>query len=283
MFVVIDIGGTKTDIAVFKSRDISSKIKEEQFPTFQSYTEEVSKIKDVISEFDIQAITSINISLAGIVGYDNTIEQVSNLPDYQGKPLAQDLNAIFNVNVRIVQDSTCSALCEYLYGDIKKHKKIVHLILGTGLGGTFLDNRNSLTISPIEPGGMIIDKTDAREHEFTELKGILEAYVGGRNIGYHYDTDLSQLPDDHEIWEEVANYLTIGINNIACILKPEIVVIGGGLAIKRQKALSSVQEKINAYHTFVTPPIVEFSQISGNSSLLGALALNFVNNVTLNT
>lgn len=64
-------------------------------------------------------------------------------------------------------------------------------------------------------------------------------------------------------------------------MKPEVVIIGGEIGFKRQRALASVSEKIKKYDEFVLPPTIEFTGVEGNSSLIGALAANFVENLQL--
>jgi predicted NBD/HSP70 family sugar kinase len=120
-------------------------------------------------------------------------------------------------------------------------------------------------------------------HKFNKAKGLLEAYVGGGSIGDFYKVDLSTVVDSDKLWEEVTDYLAVGINNISCLLKPQLVVIGGGIGLKRKVALDSVIEKVKKYNEFVESPEVKFTDVQGNSSLIGALGVNFVDNLELNT
>ena len=287
MYIAVDIGGTKTEIGFFKSKDLHSLVHTSLFPTSQKYEETknnmVSEIKKNVK--DLTKIKSVIISFPGVLSKDGEgVLQPSNIPDYTGKPLQNELKKTLASNVFVVQDSTCSGVAELIYGQVKDYSRIAHLIMGTGLGGTFIEvNGNKTMVSPIEPGGIIVNTENGRAHKFNKTKGIWEAYVGGGNVEDFYEINLADLKDDDKLWDEVTDYLAVGINNIACVLKPEIVVIGGGIGLKRRKALGSVIEKVKAYKEFVEPPVVKFTDVEGNSSLIGALAVNFVDNLTLNT
>lgn len=270
MLVAIDIGGTKTEIGFYKTKELNSLVDTIVFPTSQDYDVGLQSIIDSINKYSGD-ISSIGISLAGIVGDQGNILQVSNIPNYKDKPLKFDLEKAFNTLVTIVQDSKCSARAEWFYGDIQKYSRIVHLIMGTGLGGSFIQNINDQPqISPIEPCGLIID-INGRSHSFNKTKGLLEAYVGGGNVGDHYNIDLSKTSSSDKIWNEITDYLVIGLNNINCLLKPDIIIIGGTMGQKRQEELTPVIEKFNSYNEFVEPCKVEFTKVQGNSSLVGAL------------
>ena len=144
-------------------------------------------------------------------------------------------------------------------------------------------SKDAVEVSPFEPCGMIVDVKEGRAHKFNTTKGLLEAYVAGGTMESYYKKDLATVGDDDPMWHEVSHYLAVGINNIACILKPEIVVIGGGIGQKRKKALAGVAAEVAGYTEFVEPPKVVFTEVDGNSSLIGALAVNFVPNLILNT
>lgn len=278
MYLVIDIGGTKTEISTFLGQDIGSESNNKTFKTPQDY----QKFIELLGEnyLSLAKYNSISVSFPGIVS-EGKIIQASNLPQYKNKELKFDIAKLFNTSVSITQDSTCSGIAEYLYGDLKKYNRSVHLILGTGLGGTFLQNYNNLVINPIEPCGLIVDVKEGRKHNFNKTQGLLEAYVGGGAVGSYYDINLADLSDNDDLWNEIVKYLAIGINNLNVLLKPEIVIIGGGIGVKRKNALSKIFEEVSKYDEFVSPTKVEFTKVSGNSSLYGALAINFVDNVEI--
>lgn len=284
MYIAIDIGGTKIDIGFYKTKNLSSHLSNSSLPTNQEFIEAEKAIFSAIEKaIKKEKIEGIGISFAGIVDKDGNLVQASNIPDWKGKPLNKDLEVKFKCDVFIVQDSACSGIAELVYGKLKKYKRIVHLIVGTGLGGSFIEvGKNTVTVSPIEPCGMIVDFENGRTHKFNQTTGLLEAYVGGGNIEDFYKLNLAEVKDNDYLWDEITDYLTVGINNLNCILKPDIVVIGGGIGLKRKKALQPVIRKIKKFNEFVEPPKIEFTSVDGNSSLIGALAVNFVPNLVLN-
>lgn len=294
MFVVIDIGGTKTEIGIFKNQELSSRVFSMVYPTPHKYSTAKKKIVDEIKQFvkDIAKIQTISISFPGEVNFDNTILQASNLPDYKSKPLALDLEKVFNTKVTILQDATCSAISEVIYGDISKYSKVVYLILGTGVGGSLIEKRpiqtsprqiSQTSISPFEPLGMIVALENAIPHVSTGFDGILESYIGGGNIQDYFKIDLSKLEDYDVFWNKFIDYLTIGLNNINTVLKPDAIVIDGGIGQKRRSVFKNLEKKLKNYDDYMkTTPKILFSSINGNTALIGALASNFVEHLVIN-
>jgi predicted NBD/HSP70 family sugar kinase len=284
MYIAIDVGGTKIEVAFYKSKDLGSLITSFTIPTPQSYvTGRENLLSEIAKRHDGDPIEGAGISFPGIVDKEGSILQASNIPDWYRKPLKDDLEGALKANVLMVQDASCSAIAEYMYGDIQNYRKVVHLIMGTGIGGSVIENTgNGVAVSPIEPGGMVVE-LEARSHGFSKIKGLLEAYVGGGNVEDFYKVKLAAVPDEDKLWDEITDYLAAGINNLNCILKPDVVVIGGGIGFKRRHALASVAEKVKKYDEFVLPPRIEFTKVDGNSSLAGALAANFIRNLVLNT
>lgn len=281
MFIAIDIGGTTTDIGFFKNKSIDSILNSSSFPTYQDFQQEVAALIKEIKQY-AQDIEGIGISFAGVVDTYGEITHAVNLPLYIRQPLRRLLEEEFHTTVNIVIDATCSALAEWEYGNIQQYSKVVHLILGTGLGGTYIDHiHDQLVFSSIEPGGFIIEKNNGRAHKFIGTPGTLEAYVGGGNVEDFYQLNLTTLTDDDKLWEEYTEYLALGINNLNCILKPECIVIGGGIGSKRKKALENVVQKVQKYSDFVSPCTIAFTEIENNSSLIGALAVHFVKHAVL--
>lgn len=282
MYIAIDIGGTKTEIAFFDGKDLSSLKRSKSIPTSQDYATGRNAIFDTVQELlGDSSVQSIHVSFPGLLR-GTEILQSSNIPDYFDRPLKQQLEERFHVPVSILQDSICSAIAELVYGDIGRYKRVAYLIMGTGIGGAFVRQTESgTTVSPLETGGMVVNLRDGRSHDLTQTAGILEAYVGGGNVEQFYRKKLSEVADDDVIWSEITDFLAAGINNINVLLMPDVVVVGGGIGLKRQAALKQVIDKVKPYKEFVVPPKIEFTKIDGNSSLIGALASNFIDNLVI--
>lgn len=281
MYIAIDIGGTKTDIGFFGSSDLASRMHLSNFNSLPTYQQQKEKILSEIHKIlpKKTPIKGVGLAIPGIVT-NNEIEQISNLPDYKDKPFFTDLvDALGTTEIKMIQDSPCAALAEYQYGNIRSFSKIVHLIMGTGLGGTLIEKREKLVLMPFEPCGLIVDVHTPRAHEHCTTLGLLEAYVGGGTVEHFYEKPLATIKDDDSVWEEITDYLAVGINNINCLYKPDIVIIGGGIGEKRKSALRSVISKTSKYDEFVKPCKVEFTSLKGNASLAGALAVLFTKDV----
>ena len=145
----------------------------------------------------------------------------------------------------IDNDANCFTLAEAIYGVAKGKKYVVGLTLGTGIGsGIVIDRKiyHGQTFAS-EAGHMIVEP-EGRKCACGR-KGHLEAYASGGAIERKYkeltgrkkiatDIEIEALQNKEseafQIYQEAGRYLGIGLANMASILDPEIIVLGGGLA-----------------------------------------------------
>jgi len=145
----------------------------------------------------------------------------------------------------IDNDANCFTLAEAIYGAARGKKYVVGLTLGTGIGSGIVINGkiyHGQTFAS-EAGHMIVEP-GGRECACGR-KGHLEAYASGGAIERKYkeltgrkkiatDIEIEALQNKEseafQIYQEAGKYLGIGLANIASILDPEIIVLGGGLA-----------------------------------------------------
>src|SRR5260370_4657286 len=57
----------------------------------------------------------------------------------------------------------------------------------------------------------------------------LEGLASGPAIAARAGQPGETVPSDHPVWEIEAQYLALGIANLACTLSPELVILGGGV------------------------------------------------------
>lgn len=79
--------------------------------------------------------TAVAISITGVVDPSTGRIKVANLPCLDGRNVAADLGAAFNLPVLILNDADCFAMAEAAQGAGRDHRNVFGIILGTGVGG----------------------------------------------------------------------------------------------------------------------------------------------------
>src|SRR5437868_3935240 len=95
-YIGIDIGGTGTRIGLFQSLGSPDFSLIAKFPTEQSYELQLHNIIVTIKSSGMQQYAGIGLSIAGRIARDGqSVIVAPNLPEYVGKPFAQDLSDQF--------------------------------------------------------------------------------------------------------------------------------------------------------------------------------------------
>ena len=274
MYIAIDIGGTKTHIASFKSLDPKSMIGEIAYPTEQNFKKGYTLLVSHIEKLKGRGkLAGIGVAVAALIR-NSSVLMATNLRDWEGEKLYIKLKEKFKTQVLMRQDSECSGLAEAAFGKIRNYNRMLHITLGTGLGNSFIwSDHGSFEAIPMEMGEMIIEP-EGKKHNRYKTRGFLESYVSGANLELNVNKKLSMLSNNDKTWDMVAKYLAIGIHNVVILLRPEVVVLGGGMIEKRPQLLPKVKKEIEKYkESLIDIPKVLKTSVNGNTALLGTLVL----------
>ena len=109
----------------------------------------------------------------------------------------------------------------------------------------------------------------------------LEGLTCGPAMQARWGVSAETLPADHPAWELEADYLALALHNLVCILSPQRIILGGGVAqqphllplIRRR-----LQESLNGYvqHAAIIDDINSYVVAPGlgnRAGVLGAIAL----------
>ena len=268
MFLVFDIGGTNIRIAC--SDDGQTILKRNIIPTPQQFSEGIQLIKqqaeDLCKGIKIEATAG---GFAGPLDKDKSyLVKSPHLPDWIGKPFKSELERTFSCPVFLENDSALGGLGEAVFGAGKDFPIVGYLALGTGIGGARIVNdeidKNSLGFEPghqiIIPGGNLCNCGGA---------GHLESYIGGIYIEKNYHQKAEDITDPR-IWDEISNYLAIGLHNMTVLWSPDIIVLGGSVS------KSLIIEKVANYlkdilKIFPQPPKLVKASLGDEAGLYGAL------------
>lgn len=222
MYIVADIGGTKTRIA--GSTDIESFSEPIIFDTPQEYGAWRSAIVDAAKKCANGApIERLCMGLAGTISKEHDQLLVSpHLKELVGFNIGQDLGRELNTKVHIENDTALCGLGEAVFGAGKNARIVVYFTVSTGVGGVRIKDKGiDMPEGSAEAGQQYIV---SGEHLET-----LENTISGTAIQKRFGKKPYELPKDHPVWEELARDVAIGIHNSILFWTPDIVVLGGSM------------------------------------------------------
>jgi predicted NBD/HSP70 family sugar kinase len=242
MYGAVDIGGTKTLVAVF---DKGGKIIEQvKFPTPKDYAEFTKALADTVAKLSTKDFQRVAVALPGTPDRKRGIGLVfGNLP-WTNVPIEEDAEKIFKCPVKIENDAKLAALSEaaYLKNDFKK---VLYLTVSTGIGGGLIINgKIDPDFHDIEPGQMLLEHDGRFE--------LWEDFASGSAIYAKYKKKAEEISDP-KAWYVISRNLAVGINTLIATLDPEVIVIGGGVGSHLEKFQDRLVEQLKLYESPMTP------------------------------
>ena len=270
MYLVFDIGGTNMRVAV--STDGKTINNSKIVPTPPDFDLGIQTLKKVAEELSLgEKIQGAAGGVAGPMDKDLTMMiQSPQIAGWINKPLKAQMERAFECKVLVYNDTVVGGLGEATKGAGARGKVVAYLALGSGVGGKrIVDQKIDESSLNFEPGHQIIvpdgDPCNCGG------KGHLESYVGGANIEKIYGQRAENIQDP-KIWDEIARYLGIGLNNTIVHWSPDIVVLGGSvmksLPLDRVKAHLEQELKI-----FPKVPEIVLGVLGHDAGFYGALSL----------
>lgn len=236
-YLCFDIGGTATKYGILD--DEYNILFKDSYPTLASnggqYILEsvLNKTEEILKTYTISGVA---ISTCGVVDYKGgLIEFASDIvPGYTGINYKKAFKERFNLNCSVDNDVNCFALSEKI---TYPHNDYLMITVGTGIGGGIIANNQLLhgnTFTAGEFGNMIIDDTHLPWEKLASMSALVNA---AKNAGLNISNgkDLFELYDakDEVATELVNNFyhkLAVGICNLAYVLNPKYIFIGGGIS-----------------------------------------------------
>lgn len=290
--VGVDIGGTNTRVALI-NEDLQLE-KRIQFPTDANDPEAtVKKIASTIESFD-KDVVGIGVSCPGpldlINGY---IIKSPNLGEkWWGYPTTVELTKLTGIPAYLENDANLAGLAEAVAGEGKDKRFVQFYTVSTGLGsGLTIDKEIYIGAHGFgnEVANSIMWKDGPSHGSLTP--GAIEAIASGtaittraKNAGLDVKhagevNDLAVAGNEvaQQIMDDAKEYLANFIATNMAIIDPEIVILGGSVAMKIDGFVEDVQERVREK---VYPPLKPYvdirrSTLSEDSGLIGAGCLAF--------
>jgi glucokinase len=287
----IDIGGTNTRIALIDDKyNIVNRIQFSSDPS--NPIETIKKISKEVNSFN-KEIVGIGVSCPGPLDLINGIVlETPNLPGWWNFPVSNKLSEACELPVYLENDANLAALAESIIGEGRKYRYIQFLTISTGLGsGQVIDKKIYIGAHGYahEIANMIMWKNGPSQGSI--LPGGIEAIASGTAIttrakkaGLEVDhagevNDLAKKGNTIaiSIMNDAKEYLANCIATLIGVTDPEIVILGGSVALKidgfTKEVNDLVQTKVHSNLKNLIP--VVNSTLSEDSGLLGAACLAF--------
>ncbi|MDE6585887.1 MAG: ROK family protein [Clostridia bacterium] len=249
------------------------------------------------------SLVGVGVCCPGIIdGATGTVVFAGNLK-VKNYPLKKILEDKLGVTVKIANDANAAALGEAKFGAGKGYKDSVLITLGTGVGGgIILDGKifEGNLGAGAEVGHMVIEHGG---HKCTcGRRGCFEVYCSARALtaktkwameedtssemwkGYNYDTADGRTAFEYmdsdrsakQVVDWYLKYLACGVANLANIFRPQIIMIGGGVAAQGSRLTAPLQKLLDKElfgGTGYAPVPVACATLGNRAGAYGAAAL----------
>jgi fructokinase len=265
----IDLGGTKIDAVSFSPS--GETLFEKRVATPKSYDAVVATIASLVAE---AGDGTVGIGSPGSASRKTGLWRNANITFCNGKPFQKDLEAVIGRPVKMENDANCFALSEAIDGAGQGYPVVAFFTVGTALGGGLVFNGKLVVGANGEAGEFGHTALPwPNESEWPLLPcfcgkpGCAEQYVSGTGLQRDH---LKVTGEDISGKEIVARARKGDVKaaaslrrlqdrfarvaaNIACVVDPDVFVIGGGL-----NALPELVEEL--------PPLISRYSFSGTAA-----------------
>jgi len=285
LYAGAELGGTKCVLLLAGGPD--DIVEREQVPT-TSVDETLAAMEVVLVKWqDKRGFKSLGIGSFGPLDLDPTSSTYGQItttpkPGWTGAPVLERLQRAAGVASAIDTDVNGAALAEMRWGSGRDFEDFAYITVGTGVGV-----------------GLIVNGQPTRGFAHCELGHIRPARLAGDDwpgsCPYHGDcveglaagpalkarlgdTDPSQLPTDHPVWESVAWAIAQMCHAIVCASAPRAIAIGGGVVSGNPHLLDKIDSMLVAslagyLRLPEAKPYVRAPELGDKAGPLGAIAL----------
>ncbi len=302
----LDIGATKirgivadSDGKIFFPREIETKPERKRAEILNDIINVVIFLKKYAEKKNLK-LAGIGIGAPGIIKKGKFIFGGGTLFQFKGFNIEGYIKKETGLKTLSDNDSELFTLAESFFGAGKNYSRVAGIIWGTGIGSGFVDKKAGKAI-PLEIGHLIIEPNIKNEPKCgCGARGCVENLASGKNIIRRYcakggkikkagvkEIYHSKEKAAKESLEDAYKYLGMAVAVLIRAIKPEIIIIGGGVsnlpAAARKKLRKYVAKCLVKTPTKKFPPkayqpraekIVK-SKIGEFAGALGAASLVF--------
>ena len=264
--------------------------------------------KEVLEQSELTGqIKRIGISFGGLVDKSQTtVLHSHHVEGWDGLILTEKISNIFNLPTYMDNDVNAAALGEWYFGSGERVNNFIYIQISTGVGAGLILNKylyrgeglagefGHTKVIPDGPkcvcgrngcieslcsGWAIARDGKAALHTTTQdsiLWQLSNGFEDNIDAKLIIDACRKNDPSAKAILKRAFTNLAIGIANSICLLDPEIVMLGGGIARAKDVILEFLEPVLEeqVHHIFKDRYRLVFSEFNGEETLLGAALLS---------
>ena len=251
MYLGIDVGGTKTLIAVLDNRGVITESL--KFPTPEKYRDWIKQLAQAVASLSTREFIACGVGVPGRVNRDTGIGlDMGNLP-WEDVPIRDDVKKLLHCPVIVDNDANLAGLSEAMVLK-KEYDRVLYITISTGIGTGIISNQ---VIDPAfadsEGGQMIL------EHHGRFLQW--EEFASGRAIVARFGKKARDITDA-ATWKIIAKDIATGLIDLIAMIQPEVIVLGGSIGTYYDRYAAYLQSSLERYKNPLVPipPIVQASR-----------------------
>lgn len=290
MYIGIEIGGTKVIMAAgTRPENLTQPVRiptETPDLTFEGIARQVQAYLAAYPE-----ICGIGVASFGPIQVKPGHEDFGTIYDtpklaWRGFNIIRALRSRFpNLSVALDTDVNGAAVAEANWGAGRGLDTFAYVTVGTGIGaGLYVNGKPVHGLLHPEAGHMLVRRELGRDPfpGSCPFHGdCLEGLASGPAIAQRTGIRGEDLPDAHDVWLLIGDYLAQLYFNMAMIAAPQRILIGGGVGLKREvieRSRVEFERLLGGYlHELRRPEdvqnFIQAAELNDRAGVLGAIGL----------
>ncbi len=277
----IDVGGTKClGVLIDEGANILCSVRK---PT-PSTEDLIDLLQEIVEE--LGDASTIGVGLPGLITPRGVMQAAPNLKNVVQLSVATELEKRCGRKVHVENDATSATYAEWKIGAARDATDAAFVGLGTGIGAGFVVGGRLQRGAHGYAGeiGHMVVQVDGIEC-VCGLRGCWERYASGWALGNFaggVDGEIvarrAAAGDANmiEVVDVFAKWVALGLANLANIIDPEVIVIGGGVVESSAVFMPAVQKwfaELLYSAESRTHPRLESAQLGERAGAIGAALL----------
>ncbi|MCQ2570632.1 MAG: ROK family protein [Candidatus Saccharibacteria bacterium] len=232
MYLCIDIGGTKTIVALVNSRGkILHSVKFPTVPDQNVFYDQLSQ--QIRINFVASEVLAFAVAMPGIVK-NNKCTWLGNLP-WKNFDIAKKLTKDFGKPTFVENDANLGAL-----GEARNNpEKNLYFTFSTGIGGGVVSEGKIIEkYQTFEPGHNI--------YTYHGEKKEWEDIAAASAINKKYGKLVSEISGRDE-WNDITDRMLLGLAPLTAEIKPDRIIFGGPLGLELPRYRRQLRKKLSFY------------------------------------
>jgi glucokinase len=247
--------------------------------------QDLDPLIDLAREVVTNDVSSAVVAVPGRVNYRlGRLEHAPNLPEGWAGLLREDhLEERLGLEVALANDADAAAVGESYFGAGRHYDDVAYITVSTGVGaGAVFGGRLVCgQRSSIGIGYSVIDRVAFSAGGPASLEDLASG------TALETAADLAGLPADgrrvvelaekgdgraRRVWQALQDALVVGIGNLAYLVMPQVIVLGGGVGLNGRLLLDPIRRHLSSHGPPLLPePIrVVTATLGDDAGLAGA-------------